>query len=161
MRACEWFDIKTHCPNANGVPPKKGRNRSKVPRQRLLPHLREKKAVIASVFEHDCTSLHLEKLTACFHRRMLLDERQSTDYTLVPYSRMYLDSLRSNFALTGIPGPLDIFLPETRGLLAKWLISARHVDWEMVEQKCKTQFLAPKLTGLKSILHKKAQKKLP
>ena len=160
VRACEWFDIKTHCPNANGVPPKKGRNRSRVPRQRPCPHLREKKAVVTSVFEQDCTSLRLEKLTASFHRRMLLDERQSTEDTSVPFSRMYLDTLRSNFALTGVPGPLDIFLPEHRRLCAKWLITARHVDWEMVEQKCKTQFLAPKLAGLKSLLHKKAQKAL-
>lgn len=160
VRACEWFDIKTHCPNANGVPPKNGRNRSRVPRQRPCPHLREKKAVVTSVFEQDCTSLRLEKLTASFHRRMLLDERQSTEDTSVPFSRMYLDTLRSNFALTGVPGPLDIFLPEYRRLCAKWLITARYVDWEMVEQKCKTQFLAPNLTGLKSLLHKKAQKAL-
>ena len=139
---------------------KKGRNRSRVPRQLPRPHLREKKAVVTSVFEQDCTSLRFEKLTASFHRRMILDERQSTEDTSVPFSRMYLDTLRSNFALTGVPGPLDIFLPEYRRLCAKWLITARHVDWEMVEQKCKTQFLAPKLTGLKSLLHKKAQKAL-
>ena len=153
IRAYEWFDIISHRPKANGS---RIRPQKKCRRARPLPQFRARAS--PQVFVGHEAERRLDKYRQKFEAHKSHADISDAGVPGASFHCSYTTAVRAVFAQTGCFGPLDIFCPCHRELLAKWVVAARGcIDWRAFEERWRTDCAAPKIAGLRSSLHKPGQ----
>ena len=166
IRALEWYDIKTHCPSANGICKAK-KVRSRKPRQRPCKKERNQPDLTKAFnsLEAWYRVRKIERHTQHRHNRLEDNThgRIPRCQALIPqaFHAAYLFCLRSMFAVSGLLGPVNIYDVQHAPLLARWLAKSDAVaEWARLEVSWARSFLGHALTKLAKSLPAPAQRRV-